>query len=78
LLPVDTPIEFIAELIAGTSNPAFASLSPDVANKVIQGIAHSMRNVWIFLLSGASLSFALSFFLSVRVFVVVGFDVEYY
>lgn len=67
LLPAGTSTAFIAELIAGSSSPAFQSLSPEVAKNVIQGITHSMRNVWIFLLSAGCLSFVLTLFLSVRV-----------
>ncbi|KAJ8108016.1 hypothetical protein ONZ43_g6553 [Nemania bipapillata] len=64
LLPTGTPPSFIADLIAGTSSAAFRSLSPDVAHGVIAGVADSLRNVWIFYLSAAALSFVLTPFLS--------------
>ncbi|KFA66960.1 hypothetical protein S40285_05748 [Stachybotrys chlorohalonatus IBT 40285] len=63
LLPPNTSIHFIAELIAGTSSDAFQSLSSDVAELVIEAITRSMRNVWIWFLSGGALSFVLSLFL---------------
>lgn len=66
LLPAGTPVGFIAELIAGASSSAFESLSEEVSEMVIKGITHSMRNVWIFLLSAGCLSFILTLFLSVR------------
>lgn len=65
LLPPNTSIHFIAELIAGTSSDAFQSLSSDVAELVIEAITRSMRNVWIWFLSGGALSFVLSLFLGV-------------
>ncbi|KAK4141943.1 major facilitator superfamily domain-containing protein [Dichotomopilus funicola] len=63
LLPADTDISFIADLIAGTSGEAFKSLSPEVTKLVIDALTKSMRNVWIWFLSGGALSFVLSLFL---------------
>jgi len=65
LLPADTEIDFIADLIAGTSGHAFKSLSPELTELVIDAITKSMRNVWIWFLSGGALSFILSLFLKV-------------
>jgi len=64
MLPAGTSTSFISELIAGTSSSAFESLSAEVAQQVIIGITHSMRNVWIFLLSAGCLSFVLTLCLS--------------
>ncbi|KAK7995532.1 hypothetical protein PG990_014305 [Apiospora arundinis] len=63
VLPADTPSSFVADLIAGTSSPAFRSLSAEAGARVVDAITDSMRNVWIFYLAAASLSFVLSFFL---------------
>lgn len=65
VLPAGTPPDFVRDLITGTSSAAFQSLGPDLAHRVTEKIAESMRNVWIFNLAAAALSFALSLCLGV-------------
>lgn len=60
VLPAGTQPDFVRDLITGTSSAAFQSLGSDLAHRVTEKIAESMRNVWIFNLAAASLSFALS------------------
>lgn len=65
ILPPGTQPVFISDLIAGPHSHAFQTLEPDVRLRVVDGIAQTMRNIWIFYLAASTLSFLLSFFLGV-------------
>lgn len=58
----------VFEIIAGTSSPAFMSLSPSVQTEVVAQIIKSMSGVWALLIAGMALSFVLSLFLGVSYF----------
>ena len=64
MLPNTSPAE-IANLIAGTSSQAYKGLSQEAKDLVIPQITDAMRNLWLFFLVGATLSFVLSIFLGV-------------
>lgn len=63
-LPNASPAE-IANLIAGTSSQTYKNLSAEAKALVIPQITDAMRNIWLFFLVGAALSFVLSGFLGV-------------
>ena len=64
VLPNTSPGE-IANLIAGTSSQTYKALSQEAKDLVIPQITDAMRNLWLFFLVGATLSFVLSVFLGV-------------
>ena len=64
VLPNTSPAE-IANLIAGTSSQTYKALSQEAKDLVIPQITDAMRNLWLFFLVGATLSFVLSVFLGV-------------
>ena len=64
VLPNTSPGE-IADLIAGTSSQTYKALSQEAKDLVIPQITDAMRNLWLFFLVGATLSFVLSVFLGV-------------
>ncbi|KAK3168685.1 hypothetical protein OEA41_005133 [Lepraria neglecta] len=61
VLPNTSPAE-IVNLIAGTSSQAYKGLSQEAKDLVIPQITDAMRNLWLFFLVGATLSFVLSIF----------------
>ncbi|KAK2016686.1 MFS transporter [Colletotrichum eremochloae] len=63
ILPPGTQPAFISDLIAGPHSHAFRTLESDVRLRVVDGIAQTMRNIWIFYLAASALSFILSVFL---------------
>jgi len=60
-----TSIDEVFKIIAGTSNPAFTTLPPDVQTEVVAQIIKAMSGVWALLIAGMALSFILSLFLGV-------------
>lgn len=60
-----TSMDEVFKIIAGTSNPAFTALPPDVQTEVVAQIVKSMSGVWALLIAGMALSFVLSLFLGV-------------
>ena len=67
VLPHTSPGE-IANLIAGTSSQTYEALSQEAKDLVIPQITDAMRNLWLFFLVGATLSFVLSVALGVSGF----------
>lgn len=57
--------EDVSMVIAGTSNPLFQSLSPDLKAVVIEQINTVMSYLWAVMIAGAAISVVLAPFLSV-------------
>lgn len=65
ILPPGTQPAFISDLISGPHSQAFKTLEPEVRQRVVNGIAQTMRNIWIFYLAASALGLLLSVFLRV-------------
>lgn len=57
--------EDVSMVIAGTSNPLFQSLPPDLKLSVIEQINTVMTYLWAVMIAGAAISVVLGLFLSV-------------
>lgn len=55
----------VSGVIAGTSNPLFQSLSPELKQGVIQQITQIMSHIWAVMTAGAAINVVLAAFLSV-------------
>jgi hypothetical protein len=55
----------VSGIIAGTSNPLFQSLSPQLKQVVIEQITEVMSNIWAVMIAGAALNVLLGPFLGV-------------
>ena len=55
----------ISGVIAGTANPLFKSLSPELKDIVVEQITQIMSNLWAVMIAGAAFNVALGPFLSV-------------
>ena len=60
-----TSTDEVFNIIAGTSNPVFTALPPNVQTEVVAQIIKAMSSVWALLIAGMALSFVLSLFLEV-------------
>lgn len=67
LLPFLTTYSVVdlSSVIAGTSNPLFQSLSPQLKQVVVEQITEVMSNIWAVMIAGAALNVLLGPFLGV-------------
>ncbi|KAL8665990.1 MAG: hypothetical protein Q9202_001727 [Teloschistes flavicans] len=61
LLPFLTALsqQDISSVIAGTSNPVFQSLSPQLKEVVVEKITEVMRNIWAVMVAGSAINVVL-------------------
>ncbi|KAL8692942.1 MAG: hypothetical protein Q9218_002119 [Villophora microphyllina] len=69
LLPYLTALsqQDISSVIAGTSNPIFQSLTPELKNVVIEQITSVMANIWAVMIAGSAINVVLGPLLGVGV-----------
>lgn len=57
----------ISSVIAGTSNPVFQSLTPQLKQIVVEKITEVMRDIWAVMVAGAGVNVVLGLFMAVGV-----------
>ena len=58
----------VSGVIAGTSNPLYQSLSPELKSAVIEQLTEVMSYIWAVMIAGAAINVVLGPFLSVSIY----------